>query len=232
MERWRVRRDWLRFSRALHVTPKQISRSSARHRRRTSSRTLPQPEWICYCAGVGRRSASSSSSRTGSGAGTCIRPDTSVDRLRHRSRRRTLSTFTPSDCGPRIRSRLRAPQDQAHVSYSIPNISSTPTHFTAVCRRPSSVMRELGHDRIDLLKLNIEGEYGVRLAGRGRALSPLDPRTHARARLGVGRTLSGASARGAGLRSHSRVPDVRHVASLRARASTSTRRRTLVPECR
>ena len=88
MERWRVRRDWLRFSRALHVTPQaDLALVGTTQEAYFLPETLPQPEWICYCAGVGRRSASSSSSRTGSGARyTCIRPDTSVDRLRHTDR--------------------------------------------------------------------------------------------------------------------------------------------------
>jgi FkbM family methyltransferase len=55
-----------------------------------------------------------------------------------------------------------APQDRRHVSHSIVNLQKTRDYFEAPCKRLSSVMRELGHDRVDLLKLNIEGaQYAV-----------------------------------------------------------------------
>lgn len=55
------------------------------------------------------------------------------------------------------------PRDETHVSHSIANIQGTPhSSFEASCRSLPSLMRELGHDRIDLLKLDIEGaEYEV-----------------------------------------------------------------------
>ena len=52
-----------------------------------------------------------------------------------------------------------APRDRKHVSHSVMNLQETENYFEAPCRRLSSVMRELGHDRIDLLKLNIEGAH-------------------------------------------------------------------------
>jgi FkbM family methyltransferase len=58
--------------------------------------------------------------------------------------------------------RFYAPQDSAHVSHSILNLQQTESFFDAPCRRLSSLMRELGHERLDLLKLDIEGaEYTV-----------------------------------------------------------------------
>jgi FkbM family methyltransferase len=50
-----------------------------------------------------------------------------------------------------------APRDQAHVSYSIGNIQGTTESFRAKCESLQDIMGRLGHDRIDLLKLNIEG---------------------------------------------------------------------------
>lgn len=58
--------------------------------------------------------------------------------------------------------RFYAPADPAHVSHSILNLQKTDHYFEAPCRRLSSVMRENGHARLDLLKLDIEGaEYRV-----------------------------------------------------------------------
>nr|WP_228025391.1 FkbM family methyltransferase [cf. Phormidesmis sp. LEGE 11477] len=53
--------------------------------------------------------------------------------------------------------RFYAPRDPAHVSHSIVNLQETNTYFEAPCRTVSSLMSELGHDEIDLLKIDIEG---------------------------------------------------------------------------
>lgn len=50
-----------------------------------------------------------------------------------------------------------APQDPAHVSHSIVNAQHTTTYFEAECKTLRTIMGELGHGRIDLLKMNIEG---------------------------------------------------------------------------
>ena len=55
-----------------------------------------------------------------------------------------------------------APRDQRHVSHSLVNLQQTSEYFTATCKRLSSLVDELGHREIDLLKLDIEGaEYDV-----------------------------------------------------------------------
>lgn len=50
-----------------------------------------------------------------------------------------------------------APKDPTHVSHSIDNVQDTTTFFEAPCKTLNTIMGELGHDRIDLLKMNIEG---------------------------------------------------------------------------
>jgi FkbM family methyltransferase len=58
--------------------------------------------------------------------------------------------------------RFFAPSDSLHVSHSALNLQKTDNFFDAPCKRLSSIMRENGHDHIDLLKLDIEGaEYAV-----------------------------------------------------------------------
>jgi FkbM family methyltransferase len=53
------------------------------------------------------------------------------------------------------------PADPSHVSYSVLGVSNGEPVLGTVRRLPS-IMRELGHERIDLLKMDIEGaEYGV-----------------------------------------------------------------------
>ena len=53
--------------------------------------------------------------------------------------------------------RFFAPRNPAHVSHSVVNLQHTKTYFDAPCRSLPSLMRELGHEQIDLLKLDIEG---------------------------------------------------------------------------
>jgi FkbM family methyltransferase len=53
--------------------------------------------------------------------------------------------------------RFFAPRNPAHVSHSVVNLQRTKASFDAPCRSLPSLMQELGHDRIDLLKLDIEG---------------------------------------------------------------------------
>ncbi len=46
--------------------------------------------------------------------------------------------------------------------YSVANLHHTEDYFEAPCRSLPSIMRELGHEHIDFLKLDIEGaEYEV-----------------------------------------------------------------------
>ena len=54
------------------------------------------------------------------------------------------------------------PSNGNHVSHSIVNLQGTTESITATCRSLPSLMAELGHPRIDLLKLDVEGaEYEV-----------------------------------------------------------------------
>lgn len=58
--------------------------------------------------------------------------------------------------------RFFAPRKAEHVSHSILNLQGTEDYFEAECLSLPDAMRRLGHRRIDLLKLDIEGsEYGV-----------------------------------------------------------------------
>jgi FkbM family methyltransferase len=58
--------------------------------------------------------------------------------------------------------RFYAPQDPSHVSHSILNLQGTEAFFEGEVRTLRAAMEELGHQRIDLLKMDIEGaEYAV-----------------------------------------------------------------------
>jgi FkbM family methyltransferase len=55
-----------------------------------------------------------------------------------------------------------APRESGYVSQSATNLYDTAPDFTAAARAVSSLMAELGHDQIDLLKVSAEGsEYEI-----------------------------------------------------------------------
>jgi FkbM family methyltransferase len=58
--------------------------------------------------------------------------------------------------------RFYAPRAREHVSHSILNIQATDEYFEAPVRRLGTVLAELGHTDVTLVKLDIEGaEYSV-----------------------------------------------------------------------
>jgi FkbM family methyltransferase len=66
--------------------------------------------------------------------------------------------FLPLGLGGRSGShKFYAPSNPDHVSHSMKNIQRTKSFFEARVETISSLMQELGHDRLDLLKLDIEG---------------------------------------------------------------------------
>jgi hypothetical protein len=57
---------------------------------------------------------------------------------------------------------FHAPEDPDHVSHSTTNLKGTEPAFDAQGRSLPSLMRELSHDRLDLLKVSAEGaEYEI-----------------------------------------------------------------------
>ena len=55
-----------------------------------------------------------------------------------------------------------APKNPDHVSHSLLNLQKTENYISVHVKRLSSFMKELGHQKIDLLKIDIEGaEYKV-----------------------------------------------------------------------
>jgi FkbM family methyltransferase len=55
--------------------------------------------------------------------------------------------------------RFFSPANPEETSHSVFDLHGTGKHFTAECRKLSTIMQDLGHDHIDLLKLDIEGAW-------------------------------------------------------------------------
>lgn len=57
--------------------------------------------------------------------------------------------------------RFFAPKDPSHVSHSVTNMQGTSTYFEAAVDSVSGLAQMLGHDRVDLIKMDIEGAEQV-----------------------------------------------------------------------
>ena len=55
--------------------------------------------------------------------------------------------------------RFYAPANQEQTSHSVYDLHGTDNYFVAECRKLSMIMNDLGHEHIDLLKLDIEGAW-------------------------------------------------------------------------
>jgi len=55
--------------------------------------------------------------------------------------------------------RFYAPANQEQTSHSVYDLHGTDNYFVAECRKLSTIMQDLGHEHIDLLKLDIEGAW-------------------------------------------------------------------------
>jgi FkbM family methyltransferase len=53
--------------------------------------------------------------------------------------------------------RFYEPRDPSHVSHSVVNLQGTSGYFTADCDTVPALMRQLGHERLAVLKLDVEG---------------------------------------------------------------------------
>jgi FkbM family methyltransferase len=75
----------------------------------------------------------------------------------------TRLTFLPIGLADRdVELKFFLPKNPAHVSCSTVNLQKTNDFFTAQCHRLATVMAQQGDNRIDLLKMDIEGgEYVV-----------------------------------------------------------------------
>ncbi len=56
--------------------------------------------------------------------------------------------------------RFHAPIDANHANWFVDNLHGTDEFFEADCFTIETIMQKLDHDRIDLLKIDVEGSWG------------------------------------------------------------------------
>ncbi len=129
--------------------------------------TLPvdliKPRWRCYCAGVGedirleRHLAESLGAEVWAFDPT-PRSIAFMERSQHdRSRLHFMPVGLWRDD---VTLHFHPPENPNHVSHSLTEAAS-PGGFDAPCRSVTSLMSELSHDSIDVLKMNIEGAEDI-----------------------------------------------------------------------
>jgi len=55
--------------------------------------------------------------------------------------------------------RFYAPMNRAHINFSVKNVHATNEFFVANCKTVKSIMKDLGHAHITIMKLDIEGSW-------------------------------------------------------------------------
>jgi FkbM family methyltransferase len=127
--------------------------------------TLLDRNSVCYCAGAGEDITFDLALAERFGCEVHVfdptpRAIAHVERVAEGNR---LIHFQPVglwDCEAVLK--FYAPANPAHVSHSVLNLQNTDTYFEARCCSLAELMQRNGHDRLDLLKIDIEGaEYRV-----------------------------------------------------------------------
>lgn len=154
-----------RFRRALRVRPRgDLVRLGSDYGGWTVPGDLVEPSWVCYSGGVGDDITFDLEfvERFGCEIDAFDPTPSSIEYVRIASAGEQRFHFHAWGVWSEDATvRFYAP-DYSDTNFSAVNLHSTEDYFAAPCRSLPSIMRELGHDRIDLLKLDIEGaEYGV-----------------------------------------------------------------------
>jgi FkbM family methyltransferase len=122
--------------------------------------TLPTAQWVCYSAGVGEDVSFDLAliARYGCDVYAFDPTPRAIAYGGQVGARESRFHFYPwglwSSDGA---ARFFVPSDPAHVSHSITNLQGTTESIEVPVRTLSTVMGTLGHTRVDLLKLDIEG---------------------------------------------------------------------------
>jgi len=160
------RRDWLRLRQRLELVPYDgLLRLGSAYGGYTVPVDLIRPDWVCYSAGLGEDVSFEVelARRCGCTVHAFDPTPRAIEHVRPLAEANRHLVFHPWGLWRTDSTqRFYAPRNESHASYSIVNLQGSDEFIRADCRSVPSVLRELGHDRLDLLKLDIEGaEYEV-----------------------------------------------------------------------
>ena len=127
-------------------------------------RDLVTADWICYCVGVGEEIVLDRhlTERCGAHVWAFDPTPRAVAYMERAEYDRSRLHFVPVGVwNEDTVLRFHAPPNAEWVSHSVMGEQGGDGGFDATCKSLPTLMRELGHDRVDLLKLNIEGAEHV-----------------------------------------------------------------------
>jgi FkbM family methyltransferase len=122
-----------------------------------------RPGAVAYCVGAGEDvSFDLELLARGCTVRTIDPTPRAIEYVRSLNLRTERFTFVPVGLGHPGRRRMYAPRDSRHVSHSLVNLQRTSNYIEVDVMTPGELMRRLGDDHIDLLKVDVEGaEYEV-----------------------------------------------------------------------
>lgn len=152
------------LSRTLHVrTWPGLQRLGSDYGGWTIPATLVQRCWTCYSAGLGTDASFDLELIARFGVDVyALDPVPAAAQYAHEVEATTSRFhYLPYGLWSADESRdFYPPADPSHVSYSAVNLQRTSAPLQLPCRSIPSLMSDLGHTRLDLLKLDIEGAEG------------------------------------------------------------------------
>jgi FkbM family methyltransferase len=166
VEKVRSRADWLRFARRIDVHPWHgLTRLGSGYGGYVIPLDLVDAESICYSGGLGEDISFELELVAATGCqmyGFDPTPRAVAYAEGVAAENPRFEFFPVGLWSTDTTARFFRPADPAHASHSIAGLQGTNGYITAACRSLLSLMSELDHDRIDLLKLDVEGaEYEV-----------------------------------------------------------------------
>jgi FkbM family methyltransferase len=124
-----------------------------------------ESDWVCYCAGAGDDITFELGliERYGCTVVAFDPAPESAEHVRHAAAGVEEFTFFPVGIGPYDgNTEMYVAENPEHMALSAANIQATDRKVDVPVRSLPSVMRQMGHERVDLLKLDLEGwEYEV-----------------------------------------------------------------------
>lgn len=117
------------------------------------------PDSICYLAGVGTDITFDLAlmRRFGCGAWGIDPTPKTIDWIKMQGLPERYTFLPVGLAGEQRKLRFYAPDNPDHVSHSVINLQRTNTYIEATCTTVAALMDQLGHERVDLLKMDIEG---------------------------------------------------------------------------
>ena len=124
-----------------------------------------RPDWICYSGGAGEDISFDMALHERFQCDVWIFDPTprAIQYVRQKLLGKSGIQYKPVGLwSSRTTLKFYQPRDPAHVSHSTVNLQKTDKYFESECLSLSDLMVTLRHERLDLLKIDIEGaEYAV-----------------------------------------------------------------------